>query len=663
MHRDPKISRPQPTGRSRVGIAAALIVAVLLAYSNSFHIPFIYDDVGSIAENPTIRNLFSPDILSPPPGVSASGRPMLNASLALNYAAGTLNVIGYHATNVAIHLLAALVLFGLIRRTLESPRLTAKFGARSRQIAFFSALVWALHPLQTESVTYVIQRAESLMGLFYLLTMYCFARAVGSQSVTSISPAMRERHEALTSERSALPFLAWATLSVIFCAAGMATKEVMVTAPIIALLYDRVFVAASIRELLRKRWPVHAALGGTWIVTAYLAIHVGDRSGTAGFSAGIVPWQYALSQTHALFEYLRLAFWPHPQVFDYGPFHFATVSQYLAPASALALLLVGLGWIVRWTPAAGFGLGAFLLILAPTSSFLPIVTEAMAEHRLYLPLAPLITVGIAALYLVGGRSVTKPLIATTIALAALTFARNSVYQSEENLWTATIAASPTNPRAHYCLAVAVLDHHHDPRRAEAELRTAIDLEPKYLAARERLAELLSAANRLEASAAEYEAIVRDYPDDFVAHNALGLSAFERGDFATATDHFRHALRVRPKSAVAHNNLGGVLYEIGDFAEAASYERAALTLDPTYADAAYNLANALARLNQLPEARAQYSRALQLQPDHAGAHANLAGVLLQLGDRDGAITHYRTALRLRPDFTFITQRLRDLGVNP
>ncbi len=172
-----RIVGPAPAAPSRRVWAAAglLVAAVTAAYGNSLHGPFILDDDTSIVENSSIRRLGSWQVLTvPPEALTAVGRPVLNLSLAINYALGGLNVEGYHVANLAIHILAALVLFGLVRRTLLLPTLGGRFGPISTGLALAVALLWALHPLQTESVTYIIQRAEAIVGLSYLLTLYCW---------------------------------------------------------------------------------------------------------------------------------------------------------------------------------------------------------------------------------------------------------------------------------------------------------------------------------------------------------------------------------------------------------------------------------------------------------------------------------------------------------
>jgi hypothetical protein len=185
-----------------------VIVAGLAVYANSFAGVFVFDDSVHILQNERIRDL------SALPKVLSGRRPVVDFTLAVNYALDELTVRGYHAVNLAIHIAAALILFGTVRRTLQRKMFLDRFSRSSSWLALVSALIWVVHPLQTQSVTYMIQRAESLMGLFYLLTLYCVIRGVESSRST-----------------------AWFTLAVCACAAGMGSKAVMVTAPVLVLLY------------------------------------------------------------------------------------------------------------------------------------------------------------------------------------------------------------------------------------------------------------------------------------------------------------------------------------------------------------------------------------------------------------------------------------------
>ena len=313
--------------------------------------------------------------LPPSHGETVSGRPVLNLSFALNYAVSGCDVGGYHVTNLAIHLVAALLLFGIVRRTATKfsglrPELTTAQAATS--IALAVALLWAVHPLQTESVTYIVQRAESLMGLFYLLTLYCFLRGVGSGRA-----------------------ILWYAGSVLACLLGMATKEVMVSAPLVVILYDRTFLAGSFREAWRRRWGYYLALAATWLLLAWLVVGTGLLLQSYGVRTermqSFTWWTYLATQPGVIVHYLRQVVWPSGLCLDYGWPPAATVGEVLFPAIPVVCLLGLTAWAVVKRPAWGF-LGAwFFLILAPTSSFMPVQHAAAFEHRMYLPLAAVVS--------------------------------------------------------------------------------------------------------------------------------------------------------------------------------------------------------------------------------------------------------------------------------
>jgi hypothetical protein len=298
---------PTPPRRAPLLAAALIVAALVAAYANSFRGPFVFDDVEAIVENETIRSLAAPGaVLSPPfaDGQTVGGRPLVNLTLALNYAAGGLNPTGYHVVNLAIHLSAALVLFALIRRTLLIPPPSEVRPPPSGALPFAAAvaLLWGLHPLQTESVTYVIQRAESLMGLLYLLTLYCFVRGVERPSFAGPSEGKKTG--------------IWMGLSVGACFLGMATKEVMVSAPVLVLLYDRAFVSGTIAAAWRRRRLYYASLAATWVLLGALVLSTKDRGGSMGLGLSVSLGDYLLTQGPAILHYLRLVVWPQPLVFD-----------------------------------------------------------------------------------------------------------------------------------------------------------------------------------------------------------------------------------------------------------------------------------------------------------------------------------------------------------
>ncbi len=573
----------------------ALLLAGLLAYANSFTGVFVFDDLPTIIRNETIRGPHWLRALTPPIDTTVSGRPVANLTLALNYAFGRLDPRGYHVVNLLIHLCAGLALFGVVRRTLLLPALRARFADTAPTVAFLVALLWIVHPLQTEAVTYVVQRVESLVGLFYLLTVYAFVRQAQCHLMDDTSGRRR-----------------WTVVALATCALGMATKEVMVSAPLFLLLYDRTLVAGSFRAAWRQRWPLYAGFAATWILLGWLVLGSNSRTGTAGLGTASA-WQYLLTQCYAIVQYLRLAVVPHPLVFDYGKSLIANPVDVLPRAILIAGLLVATVWAVaRKSPWALLG-AWFFLILAPSSSFVPVATQTVAEHRMYLPLATvLVVVTLGAVHWFNRRALLLVSMLATV-LGGVTIWRNADYHSELRLWQVTVARRPTNPRAQSTLGQT----------------------------------LFNLGQTKEAIACYQEALRLD-PDHFEAHNNLGIAFLDAGRLADAYPHFAAAARLRPEYAQVHSNLGMALNSLGKPEEALPFCERAVQLEPTYAEARSNLAVVLNALGRHDAAAAACHEALRLRPNYAEAYANLGLALEGLGQPLAAIEQYEHALKLRPN---------------
>ncbi len=582
----PTPSAPKPERRAVGWAAAAIVLAGLAAYHGGFGGPFLFDDVGSIVENPTIRHLGPAALWPPAGGLTVSGRPLLNLSLALNYALSGLGVGSYHALNLVIHLLAGLTLLGIVRRALRPRPEAAALG-------FAVALLWTLHPLQTEAVLYVVQRAESLMGLCYFLTLYGFIRATEADASAPVR---------------------WFAASWLACLAGMATKEVMVSAPLLVLLYDRAFVAGSFRAAWRRRRGFYLALAATWVLLAGLVASTGgNRGGTSGFGIGVAWGAYWLTQFRAIARYLALAFWPHPLVFDYEPFWIARPAEVI-PGAALVLGGAALTlWALRRRPRLGF-LGAwFFAILAPTS-LLPGGIQMIAEHRMYLPLAAVLAGAAVALWsAVGGRAALALCLAAAAVAGVATARRAEVYRTALSLWGDTAARRPANAFA-----------------------------------QNNLGRALFAAGRVDEAAARYAAALAADPTDAVAHYNLANILSDQGRLPAAIGEFRRALALNPGLFEAHNNLGLALARANRIPEAIAEYEATLRLQPDSFEAQTNLADLLGQAGQAAASLLHYREALRLRPGSAGAHENLGFALAQADQVPAAIAEFQAAVRLAPD---------------
>src|SRR5271157_4176321 len=619
---------------------ALMVFAAVAAYHNSLHGPFIFDDALSIVENPDIRHLATTLRENPETGATLVGRPMLRLSLWINYALGGYEVRGYHLLNLALHILAAWTLWGLVRRVFESPRLKDSYGKEASALSLAIALIWTVHPLQTESVTYVIQRAEILGGLFYLLTLYSVVRSI----------------DAIGWSR-----LAWYSAALVSCLLGMASKETAATAPLVAVAMDRVFWSPSFKRLWQARKRLYLVLACTWIPLAMLMSVSSQRMGSAGFGLGVDWWEYALTQPYYLCRYLALSVWPSALTLDYG-FYLARTVREIAPYAAFVFVLAVLTLAALWRNSAlGFCGLWFFLILGPTSSVVPLVTQTGAEHRMYLPLAGLIGLGV-----VGGHAFWRrvypgrpewlravpPVLVVALAVAALaarTVVRNEDYRSRLSIWQTVVDQWPANPRAHINLGSALASAGRLPE-AIAHYEDAIRLKPDYLDAHYSLGNALATAGQTPEAIAEYEEVLRLDPDDDEAHSDLGDALTRVGRPRDAVVQYEEALRLNPDSAEIHYNLGYSLATVGRATEAVAQYEEALRLEPDFADAYNNLAwlratDSEARNRNGTEAVRLAKQAVLLEDTDPNYLDTLAAAYAEAGQFSQAVSKAESALEL------------------
>ncbi len=634
--------RPGP-GATRIWARSfAIAVAVAVVYANSLSAPFIFDDQSSIVENPSIRSIAA--ARSHPRNTPLAGRPVAGLSFALNFAASGLDASAYHATNVAIHVACALMLFGIVRRTLALPNLAPRFDGAGADLATVIALIWAVHPLATDAVTYITQRTESLMALFYLITLYASLRA----------------HAAAHPVR-------WYALALGACVLGMGTKESMATAPLIIVLYDRVFLYESFGDTFRARWRFYFGLSLAWVFLAY-ELAATPRAGSAGFGTGISVWTYLLNQSVMIVRYLRLVFWPVDLVITYGSAVGYSLGDVLPQALATCALVLVTAAAFWWNPAAAF-LGAwFFITLAPSSSFVPIATEVGAERRMYLPLMSVVA-GIAiACYSwktlqqrTSRRMAAAVVTIVVVALGAATIRRNAEHQSWLTLVETTLERWPTDMA--YAGVGGELARLGRDEEALPLLRIGARSDPR---ARYNLGVALFNLRHYDEAIRELEELVAGHPmreEVPWSRRLMGHSYMRLLKWPEAISQLQMVLTMTPHDAEsrrllvdAHISYGAGLAEGGEFDGAIAEFRRALSLDERNATARYNLAAALFDAQKLEESFSEAQRALAMNPTNADAH-HLAGKLLALQGRlKDSVVSLETALKLSPNDTSIRDDL-------
>jgi tetratricopeptide (TPR) repeat protein len=395
---------------------------------------------------------------------------------------------------------------------------------------------------------------------------------------------------------------------------------------------------------------VHASLAATWLVLAVLVISTRGRAATVGFGSGVSALQYARTEAPAIIHYLRLCFWPHPLIFDYGMV-LALPSPWVATS---ALLVAGLAAAAAWAmlrrPAAGF-LGVFFFaVLAPSSSFIPVVTETVAEQRMYLALIPVVVLVVAGLDRWLGRAAPAACLLLAAGLAWGTWERNGDYRSAESIWGDTVAKVPGNERAQYNLGCVLQDEPGRLDDAVSDFERALQLAPDYYRAHCNLGIALQSLGRTQEAIAQFEEALRLKPDLVEAQNGLGNALLSAGRIPEAIGHYQRAVLLKPDYVEAHNDLGCALAKVaGREGEAVAQFREALRLEPEFMPAHFNLANALNAMGRPVDAVAEYEAALRLRPDDPAIHFYLAGALLKIpGRTEEAVSQLKEVERLQPE---------------
>jgi tetratricopeptide (TPR) repeat protein len=680
---EPQAVRAPSNGPPAWAVAAVLAINIGAVYGWFLHVPFVFDDGSGIKDNPSIRSLWPligtaerPGSLNPPQQLPTAARPLVNLTFALNYHFWGLKPIAFHATNVVIHFLSALFVWALLRRTLRLPYFAGRFDGSSGWLALAVAMLWALHPLQTESVIYATQRTELMFAFFYLATFYCSLRYWSAVPLAfRARPGEGSSLNAIAANRSRTTRVVWLTLAVFASLAGMASKEVMVSAPLMVLLFERTFIAGSLAKALRQSWPLYVGLTATWLLLIVLMTGH-PRSESAGFGLTVPAFAWWLTQAKVLLIYLKLVVWPAPLLIHYELPYFHTLAEswmYVVPVLLIAIATIVLLW--RNQPMGLLATWIFA-ILSPTL-IIPIVTETAAERRMYLPLLPLVAVFViggyqllkAVLARVGQQQIAPvvrspvallalPILMLTIALGLLTASRLNAYNDEVKLWQDVLQVYPNDSYAQYNLGCALIDRNQLDAAAEA-LRTAIAHKPDDVDALNNLGVALLRLKRYEEGIPCLQHAVQLQPNKADARKNLGLLISRAGRPAEAIEHFKIALTLIPDDVHVLETLGLDFILTGRNAEAIAVLQRAAELQPDSTEIHDHLGSALVRTGKHALAIEQYRQALKIDPNDLEAHLNLGYLLAESGPEQEAVAHFEQAVRLKPDMPQMHYDFADL----
>ena len=694
----------------------ALILITLLAaiiYSNIYQSPFVFDDIYSIVENRAIRDVSNfldlKQLLKP--------RPVVDLTFALNYKFGKLDVFGYHLVNILIHIINGFVAYFLalaILRLLfrpsgageeaESSKLkgqreegkaqSSKLKAQRKRgkvkkgeaaggvsqfsifpdesgfaqysnnfqtsipmISLFAALIFIVHPLQTQAVTYTIQRYASLAAMFYMGSVLFYLKARMFQQ--------RAKGEAQSPKLPSFSLQpsAFYVLCIICGMLAFLSKQNTASLPAAIILVEYLFIDRTWQGWKKKiLWFTPA-----FILFAILVLYVsGFFSGTIqgrGLledvsdlmrETGLVSrWSYLCTQFNVLVIYIRLLFLPIGQNLDYVyPFKSGFFDAYTPLAFLFLSGIAVLGiWKRKGQPIITLAIFWFFITLSVESSIIPI-RDALFEHRLYLPMFGFaLIVSYLLFHFLSKKRLWAIVICVSVivSLGAATYLRNRIWQDGITLWSDVLSKVPQSIRAHNNLGSA-LTRQARFKEAMSHFSKVLRAIPENAKAHYNQGVALAGQGDLEKAIRHYSEALRIKPDYAKAHYNLGNILEKQGSFKEAIRHYSEALRIKPDDTETRNNLAVALARQGSFKEAMSHFSEVLRADPENAKARYNVGSILEGQGRIKEAMSHFSEAVRIKPDYAKAHYNLGNILEKQGSFKEAIRHYSEALRIKPDDT-------------
>lgn len=629
-----------------------IIIVAIIAYANSLDVPFQFDDAPNIEHNLIIRDLSH---FSDPSGAegtqfygSVRRRFIGYLSFALNYAVNGLDVTGYHVINLIIHICNAFLVYLLVGNTFQTPVMKISVREEARRvsiIALFCALVFVVHPVQTQAVTYIVQRFASLATLFYLGSLLCYVRF-------RLSGSPREG-------------LVYYALSIGSALLGINTKEIIFTLPLIIVVYEMIFFRGNLKKRMLPLAP-YALL----MVLIPLMI-LGTKESLGEILAGLTEstkvqtemsrWDYLFTQMRVIVTYIRLLILPVNQNldYDYPVYHSLFDPPVFVSFLLIASLMAFAGYILyrsgkeeRPDPyrlLIALGILWFFITLSVESSVIPIV-DIIFEHRVYLPsFGAFIAITGAVMWVVQRKRplMKKAAIVTVVAIIVLTgatHARNKTWQSELSLWEDVIKKSPNKARGYYNVGV---EYNELGRRKDAieVYKKAIALKPDYADAYFNLGLVYNNLGDFDKAITSYEKAIEYDPDLYKSYYSIGHIRHEQGRYKEAIDFLKRSLEKKKNHAPSYTMIGLSYYNLGKYDLALKNFDEAISLDPGEYKARNNRGMIYANRGEYEKALEEFSATIRMAPNNGQVFQNRALVYRLLRKPDLARSDFREACRL------------------
>jgi tetratricopeptide (TPR) repeat protein len=688
-------------------------------YSNSFDVPFIFDDSDNI-QNPSLQisEISANSLVTAAVESTLRARPIANISFAINYYFGEYNVRGYHFVNVLIHIAASFFLYLLLSTTLKLPVNREKYKNYSL-LPFMASLLWLTHPLATQSVTYLVQRMNSMAAMFFVLSVLCYVQGrLGS------SEDDNDNH------KQKFDKLLWFASCLISGVLAIGSKEIAVTLPVVIFLYEWFFLQDLSWRWLKKKLPWLLALLVFLYCAAYFYLNGNPFQRVfSGYSyRNFTILERVLTEFRVVIHYIELLIYPNPNrlVFDYNFPLSTSLFEPISTIFSLFGLIVVFGiaiCIVKKERFIAFCLLWFLVNLVLESSVISL--EIIFEHRTYLPSMFLLAIFPAFLFRVGMNKniATGILLSIIVVFGYWTFERNKIWQNPISFWEDSILKQPGKARGHNNLGVELykanrLDEAGDSfvqaltflpgfpeaysnlglvqyrqnrlDEAEKNFKQALGLRSNYVEASLNLASLYKNQGKYNDALALYQNLYTRIPDYSILNKEMGQTLLRMGQaedslvfidkayvklpqdtyllldkgealmrsgkLEEAIKSYMEVLNIEYGNAVAHYNLGLLLTATGNQEGALSHYQKADLRQSSDVPVLYNLGNLYLRLGALEDAKQSYRKFIESSPLFADAYNNLGLVYIKKGELNEALANFQMALRINPNHGMAGQNL-------
>lgn len=621
-----------------------IIIFTTLSYCNTFDVPFLFDDTANIVNNPAIKSFeYFKDVsrLDHPGNMEVIDKPLFKTrfigflTFAVNYAVHGLDVRGYHTVNLLIHICSALLLYYLIILTFKTPffalaREGRPYSADSRNfIALFTALIFAVHPVQTQAVTYIVQRFASLATMLWLLSLvsYVLCRTSSASLTNRLNRSL------------------YFIVSLISAVLAMKTKEFALLLPIVVAIYEYMFLKGSIKQRVLYLTPLFLT-----VIVVPLSL-ISDADSGIGASAakisgaynGISRMDYLITQVRVIVTYFRLLLFPVNQRFDYD---YPIFKSFFIPEIVISLLLIvsilllstylyKLSRTLGRTDGplfrlASFGFFWFFITLSAESSVFPIA-DVIFEHRLYLPSIGFIIALVSIIELLREKwqlryslvqkfSVYSMLL-LVVGFSVATYSRNSLWRDKIGLLEDEVRKSPAKARPHSILGSTYAERNQMDKAID-QFRKSIACDPLYANGHYSLGVAYLGMERLEEAIDAFKQTIALRFDHADAHSNLGYVYAKQGRLDEAAREYNTSVMIFPLSEKSHNNLGNIYNRQGNRQLAINEYLYALRIKPDFAEAHFNLGNTYAELGRIEDAKNEYRAALAFKPDFIEARLKL-----------------------------------------